>query len=45
MQSKPIDQIAKDTDRDFYMTADDAKEYGVVDDILTKHDTEDEEND
>ncbi len=33
---KPIEQIAKDTDRDFYMTAEEAKAYGVVDDILTK---------
>ncbi len=34
---QPLDRIAKDTDRDFYMTAEQAKEYGVVDDILTKH--------
>ena len=33
---KPIEQIAKDTDRDFYMSAEEAKNYGVVDDILTK---------
>ncbi len=33
---QPIERIAKDTDRDFYMTAEQAKEYGVVDDILTK---------
>lgn len=33
---KPIEQIAKDTDRDFYMTAEEAKAYGLVDDILTK---------
>jgi ATP-dependent Clp protease protease subunit len=33
---KPFDQIAKDTDRDFYMNAEEAKSYGVVDDILTK---------
>ena len=33
---QPIERIAKDTDRDFYMTAEEAKEYGVVDDILTK---------
>jgi ATP-dependent Clp protease protease subunit len=31
---QPIERIAKDTDRDYYMTAADAKEYGVVDDIL-----------
>ena len=33
---QPIERIAKDTDRDFYMTAAEAKEYGVVDDILTQ---------
>jgi ATP-dependent Clp protease, protease subunit len=33
---QPIERIAKDTDRDFYMTAEQAKAYGVVDDILTK---------
>ena len=40
---QPIDRIAKDTDRDFYMTSQEAKDYGVVDDILTKHKTGDEE--
>lgn len=33
---QPIERIAKDTDRDFYMTAEEAKAYGVVDEILTK---------
>jgi ATP-dependent Clp protease, protease subunit len=33
---KPMEQIAKDTDRDFYMNAEEAKTYGVVDDILMK---------
>ena len=42
---QPIDRISKDTDRDFYMTAEQAKEYGVVDDILTKQKVEVEEND
>ena len=36
---QPIERIAKDTDRDFYMNAEEAKEYGVVDDILTKQKT------
>lgn len=30
------ERIAKDTDRDFYMNAMQAKEYGLVDEILTK---------
>lgn len=33
---QPIERIAKDTDRDFYMNAIQSKEYGVVDEILTK---------
>ena len=33
---KTFDQIAKDTDRDFFLSAIEAKEYGLVDDILTK---------
>jgi ATP-dependent Clp protease, protease subunit len=33
---QPLERIAKDTDRDFYMNAEEAKTYGVVDDILTK---------
>jgi ATP-dependent Clp protease, protease subunit len=40
---QPIDQIAKDTDRDFYMTPEQAKDYGIVDDILTKQKVEAEE--
>lgn len=31
---KPLAQIEKDTDRDFFMTADEAKKYGLVDVIL-----------
>jgi ATP-dependent Clp protease protease subunit len=34
--SKPIELIAKDTDRDFFLSAVEAKEYGLVDDILAK---------
>jgi ATP-dependent Clp protease, protease subunit len=42
--AQPIDRITKDTDRDFYMTAEQAKEYGIVDDILTKQKMEVEED-
>lgn len=31
---KPLSQVEKDTDRDFFMTADEAKQYGLVDEIL-----------
>jgi len=40
---QPMETIAKDTDRDFYMTAEAAKEYGIVDDILTKQKAEKDE--
>jgi len=30
---KPLAQIEKDTDRDFFMSADEAKKYGIIDDI------------
>lgn len=31
---QPLAKISKDTDRDFYLTADEAKEYGVVDEVI-----------
>jgi ATP-dependent Clp protease, protease subunit len=31
---KPLDTISKDTDRDFFMSAQEAKEYGIVDDVI-----------
>ena len=30
-----LERIAEDTDRDFFMSAEEAKEYGLVDDVLT----------
>jgi len=30
---KPLSQVEKDVDRDFFMTADDAKKYGLIDEI------------
>ncbi len=42
---QPIERISKDTDRDYYMTAEEAKEYGVVDDILTKQTNDEEDED
>jgi len=29
-----LERIKKDTDREFYMTANEAKQYGVVDQVL-----------
>ena len=31
------ERIAKDTDRDFFMTAEQAKEYGIVDQVILSH--------
>lgn len=42
--SQPIERIAKDTDRDFYLGPAEAKEYGLVDDILTKPSSEEDED-
>jgi len=33
---KPVEEVARDSDRDFWMTAAEAKEYGMVDDVLIK---------
>uniref|UniRef100_A0A7C4ELE1 ATP-dependent Clp protease proteolytic subunit n=1 Tax=Thermodesulfovibrio aggregans TaxID=86166 RepID=A0A7C4ELE1_9BACT len=32
---QPIDKIGKDTERDFFMSAQEAKEYGIVDEVIT----------
>ncbi len=34
--SKPLEQVTKDTDRDYYMSADESKAYGIVDSIISK---------
>ena len=33
---QPLEKIAKDTDRDFYMTAQEAVEYGIIDEVIIK---------
>jgi len=32
---QPLDKIEKDTDRDFYLSAQEAKEYGIIDQVIT----------
>jgi ATP-dependent Clp protease protease subunit len=32
-----VERIARDTDRDFFMTAEQAKEYGIVDQVIVSH--------
>ncbi len=31
---QPVERIEKDTDRDFFLSADDAKEYGIIDEVI-----------
>ena len=40
-----IEQIGKDTNRDYYMTADESKAYGIVDEIITKPIGDDDDDD
>lgn len=37
-----LERIRRDTDRDFFMSADEAKDYGIIDDILPFSDKESE---
>ena len=32
---KPYEQVAIDTERDYYMSAEEAKEYGLVDEVIS----------
>ena len=34
---QPLDVIQRDTERDNYMTADEAKDYGLIDQIMVRH--------
>jgi ATP-dependent Clp protease protease subunit len=33
---QPLDRIKEDTDRDYIMGADQAREYGIIDDVLVR---------
>ena len=33
---KPIDKIEKDTDRDYFMSAEESREYGLIDEVITE---------
>jgi ATP-dependent Clp protease, protease subunit len=34
--NQPVDKISKDMERDYYLTADEAKDYGIVDQVITR---------
>ncbi len=36
---KPFEQIERDTDRDYFMTAEEAKEYGLIDKVMITRET------
>ena len=33
---QPLEKIQRDTERDYYLSADEAKEYGLVDQVISK---------
>ncbi len=33
---QPLEKVSKDTDRDYYMTAEEAKEYGIIDEVISR---------
>lgn len=37
---QPYERIDRDTDRDFFMSAEEAKAYGLIDDVISKRDLE-----
>ena len=37
---QPVEKVARDMDRDYYLTADQAREYGIVDEVLVKPENE-----
>lgn len=42
---QPVERIAKDTQRDFFLTAEQAKEYGLVDQLTTRQATDEDDDD
>jgi len=32
--NQPVEKVKRDTERDYYLTAADAKEYGIIDEVL-----------
>jgi ATP-dependent Clp protease protease subunit len=34
---RPVEQIERDIDRDRFMSADEAREYGLIDNVISNH--------
>ena len=40
MTDQPMEKIEKDTDRDYYMGSEEARSYGIIDEVIEKRKTE-----
>ena len=38
---QPLERIERDFDRDYYMSAEEAKAYGIIDEVIARRDTAD----
>ena len=36
LTGQPLEKITTDTERDYYMTGDQARQYGIIDEIIVK---------
>ena len=34
---KDLEQVRKDTERDYFMSSEEAKEYGIIDRVISEH--------
>ncbi len=34
---QPLEKVAADTERDYFMSGEDAKNYGIIDDIIARN--------
>ena len=34
---QPLERVSKDMERDYFMTAEEAREYGIIDRVITHH--------
>jgi ATP-dependent Clp protease protease subunit len=34
---KPVEEVRKDTERDYFMSSEEAREYGIIDRVISQH--------
>jgi ATP-dependent Clp protease protease subunit len=34
---KPVEEVKKDTERDYFMSSEEAKDYGIIDRVISQH--------